>query len=177
MTTRKPRPKAKRSTINREKIGRTPLDPTRPIGDRNPPIETQFKPGAPSPNPKGRPRTLGQLKDLIQELANEITPSGMTRLELMVRSMMLSKNATDKEHVLAYGWGRVPQQTQERTWEDDIIDLLHEGRITEEQIRSELPENAERIITLAKLRRGESVGTESQSASADPETPAEPEIL
>ena len=95
---------------NREKIGKTPLDPTRPIGKGNPPIETQFKPGMVS-NPKGRPRKLVELQELIYEtMAEELrNPDGGllgTRAQAMVR-IGLSKNPVP---FLEYAFGKVPQQ-------------------------------------------------------------------
>lgn len=122
-----------------------------------PPIEHRWKAGAPSPNPNGRPRNLSELRKLVQEMGNEeITQAGMTRLQLLLRTMYSSKSASDKQNVLEYGFGKVPQVTQERTYEDDVIELLEAGQITEEQVRIELPTDAERLIATARLRRIES---------------------
>jgi len=93
---------------NREKTGRTPLDPTRPLGDRNPPIETQFKPGQ-TGNPHGRPRRLKEFQDLILDImAEELVADGRrfgTRAMAMIR-LGLNKNPLP---FLEYVFGKVPQ--------------------------------------------------------------------
>lgn len=154
--------KTAKAVTKREKNGRTPHDPTRPIGNKNPPVETQIKPGEVR-NPHGRPRNLSELRKLVQEMGNEeITQAGMTRLQLLLRTMYSSKSASDKQNVLEYGFGKVPQVTQERTYEDDVIELLEAGQITEEQVRIELPTDAERLIATARLRRIESGPVEKE---------------
>ena len=105
MTKRQPaRAKADRK---REKIGKTPHDPTRPIGKNNPPIETQIKPGQVL-NPNGRPRKLKDFQDLILDImAEELIADGRrlgTRAMAMIR-LGLNKNPLP---FLEYVFGKVP---------------------------------------------------------------------
>lgn len=77
-------------------------------GGTPPPVEHQFQPGQ-SGNPKGRPRTIAQLREHIQEIGEQ--PSGaadMTKLDVLLRQMFASKSATDRLNILKYGWGNVP---------------------------------------------------------------------
>ena len=79
-------------------------------GGNLPPVEHRFKPGNKLAVGHGRPRTIGALRDYIQELGAQ--PSGMqdlTRLDVLLRHMFSSKNAGDRANVLKYGWGNVPQ--------------------------------------------------------------------
>ena len=78
-------------------------------GGTVPPVAKRFKAGV-SGNPKGRPRTIGELREYIQKLGEQ--PSGhpdLTRLDVLLRSMFGSKNAADRANMLKYGWGNVPQ--------------------------------------------------------------------
>lgn len=61
-------------------------------------------------NPRGRPRTHAELRQLIQSIAGEPVPGKQTqtRIEALVRKMLASKNATDRQHILEHGWGKVP---------------------------------------------------------------------
>lgn len=138
-----------------------PVNPNPRAGNGGtvPPVSNQFRPG--NPGGPGRPKTVGQLRDYIQSLGGEevgTEKSGaiITRLDLMLRSMFVSKNASDKENILKYGWGTVAQKTQEYTFIDEIAELLVMGKITEAEIMAEVPEYAERIIATANLRRNES---------------------
>lgn len=83
-------------------------NPAAGYGGIVPPVEHQFKPGQ-SGNPKGRPRTIGELRELIQKIGEQ--PSGatdMTKLDVLLRQMFASKSATDRLNILKYGWGNVP---------------------------------------------------------------------
>ena len=66
-----------------------------------------FTKGDPRINRKGRPKSLKALRKMIQRLGGE--PSELdpeyTRIELLVRGMMRSKNSGDHIGVLKYGWG------------------------------------------------------------------------
>jgi len=75
-----------------------------------PPVEHRFKLGNKAAVGHGRPRTIGELREYIQQLGEQ--PSGLpelTRLDLLLRQMYASKNAGDRANVLKYGWGNVPQ--------------------------------------------------------------------
>ena len=79
-------------------------------GGVKPPAEHYFKPGNKAAVGHGRPRTIGELREYIQQLGEQ--PSGLpnlTRLDVLLRSMFGSKNAADRANMLKYGWGNVPQ--------------------------------------------------------------------
>ena len=79
-------------------------------GGVKPPVEHYFKPGNKAAVGHGRPRTIGELREYIQQLGDQ--PSGLpnlSRLDLLLRSMFGSKNAADRANMLKYGWGNVPQ--------------------------------------------------------------------
>ena len=79
-------------------------------GNVFPPVEHRFKLGNKAAVGYGRPRTIGELREYIQQLGEQ--PSGLpelTRLDLLLRQMFASKNAGDRANVLKYGWGNVPQ--------------------------------------------------------------------
>lgn len=120
----------RKSSAKREKIGKTPLDPSRPIGYANPPVETQFPPGNKAAKAATGPRTHRQLRELIQEMGDEPTAGELTRLKLLLRGMYSSKSPADKDNILKHGWGVPAQPVAEMTWED----YLREQGYTEEQI-------------------------------------------
>src|SRR3972149_1685270 len=104
--------KRKTNPEKRETKGKTPLDPTRPIGKNNPPIETQIQKGQ-ILNPHGRPRKLHDLQELIKDtLAEEVRiPEGvLTRAQAMIRTMLI-KSPTDRIALLEYAFGKVPTTT------------------------------------------------------------------
>lgn len=73
-------------------------------------------------NRAGRPKNLAQLRALVQELGNEsLTAEGLTRLQVMLRGMFASKNASDKQTILEYGFGKVKQQVDINTLSDDEL--------------------------------------------------------
>lgn len=50
---------------------------------------------------------------MVQEIGNEaITnhPQQWSQLERMLRQMFFSKNATDHQNILEFGWGKVPDE-------------------------------------------------------------------
>lgn len=115
MTAKPKRPAPKRD--NRERKGKTPLDPSRPIGKGNPPIETQIKAGQVL-NPHGRPRKMADLQELIRDtLAEEMSATDpatgraikMTRAQAMIRTMLI-KSPTDRIALLEYAFGKVPDK-------------------------------------------------------------------
>lgn len=103
--------KAQNRQNNRVKIGKTPHDPSRPIGKGNPPVETQFQPGnTASVGVNKHPKTITELRALVQAIGEELTSDKtLTRLELLLRGQYAARNSSDKQTILAYGWGRVPQ--------------------------------------------------------------------
>lgn len=81
-----------------------------PVGYKKPPKTSRFKPGQ-SGNPHGRPKSHPELRELIQSIAEE-APSKknrQTRIEVLVRKMLTSKSAKDRQNILEHGWGKVPQ--------------------------------------------------------------------
>lgn len=77
-----------------------------------PPVEHQFKPGNKAAVGHGRPRTISELRERIQELSEENVQGykDLTRLDLLLRGMFASRNATDRNTLLKYGWGNVPDE-------------------------------------------------------------------
>jgi hypothetical protein len=74
--------------------------------------KTRYKPGQ-SGNPSGRPSKFAELRELFQQIgAEQIVnhPQGWTQIERMIRLMFMSKSATDRQNVLEFGWGKVPNQ-------------------------------------------------------------------
>lgn len=60
----------------------------------------------------GRPKDHDELRKLIQRIAGESLENKQewTRIEAMIRAMLVSKNAADRTQVIEHGWGKVPQQ-------------------------------------------------------------------
>lgn len=87
-----------------------------------------FEKGDKRINRKGRPKTHDKLRELIQKLAWEEseTKPEWTRLELLLRAMLTSKSATDRENILRHGWGDVPKE------------LIISGKDVDAAIRTEL---------------------------------------
>lgn len=64
-------------------------------------------------NRRGRPKSHDQLRALIQKLAwEQVGDSELTRLEVMIRAMLASKSAADRENILRHGWGDVPKEVE-----------------------------------------------------------------
>jgi hypothetical protein len=83
------------------------------VGYAKPPLEAQFKLGNTAAVGHGRPRTLSELRELIQAIGAEpLTQDGLTRLEAKLRILFTSKNATDALTILQYGWGKVKEQIE-----------------------------------------------------------------
>lgn len=98
-------PETKRESGGRRADGKFAAGNT--IGEK-----TQWKPGQ-SGNPKGRPSKFAELRELFQDIGAEQVaghPHGWTQIERMVRLMFLSKSASDRQNVLEFGWGKVPNQ-------------------------------------------------------------------
>lgn len=106
-------PESKRESGGRADAGRGgrradgKFAPGNTIGEK-----TQWKPGQ-SGNPAGRPSKFAELRELFQVIgAEQIAqhPQGWTQIERMIRLMFMSKSATDRQNVLEFGWGKVPNQ-------------------------------------------------------------------
>lgn len=153
MTTRPKKPAPKRN--NRERKGKTPLDPTRPIGKGNPPVETQIQQGEVR-NPHGRPRKMADLQELIKDiLAEEMTSqdaSGrtikMTRAIAMIRTMLI-KSPSDRIALLEYAFGKVPQQVTI----DFTQQIAAELHITIEEAEARVQKAAEVLVSSAEFER------------------------
>jgi len=136
------------------------------VGPGHPPLEHRFREGNQAAVGHGRPRKLAELKELILETlaqdAGLVEGQRLTRAQAMIR-LMISKSPSDRLAILEYAFGKVPTQNRERTFEDDILDLLLEGKITEAEVQKEVPEYAARIIAAYHLRRNESGAVESHN--------------
>jgi len=81
----------------------------------NPPAETRWKKGCPSPNPKGRPRTaeISQVaREILEQEDPKLRKTGLQRLfELWLRRA-LQGDTKKGELLLAYGYGRPPQSIE-----------------------------------------------------------------
>ena len=77
-----------------------------------PPVETRWKPGCPSPNPLGRPRTKG-ISEIAREFLEDIDPkAGKSRIlrhfEVWHR-MSMQGSSKHSELLFAYAYGRPAQ--------------------------------------------------------------------
>lgn len=149
MTTKPKRPSPKRAP-KRETNGRrslTPLDPSRPIGDRNPPVETQFQLGNKAAVGHIRPQKIEELRKLIIEtMAEDITDERgrfvMTRAQAMIRTMLV-KSPTDRIALLEYAFGKVPQQISI----DIVQQIAAELRITPAEAEAKVQQAAEILVS------------------------------
>src|SRR3972149_7576927 len=92
----------------REKKGKTPFDPTRPIGKGNPPIETQIQPGQVL-NPHGGPRKRKDIQELIKEIMDEDLLPKVNRIKAAIR-LGLNRNPIA---FIEYAFGKAPTLTHE----------------------------------------------------------------
>lgn len=79
-----------------------------------PPIETRFKKGV-SGNPKGRPKKLPGLDDLLVDLLSEENTQGRSQTEIILRRLILQAkkgNIKSAEIVLERAYGKVKQQIE-----------------------------------------------------------------
>lgn len=141
MTTRRPaRAKAARK---RERIGKTPYDPNRPIGKSNPPIETQFTAGNRASVGKGRPRKLAEFQELIRDtLAEEVIDQQgrslkLTRAQAAIR-VMFGKGGAGAIALFEYAFGKVPATVNVIDGRARIVQLLRAGAVTPEDVIAEL---------------------------------------
>lgn len=90
----------------------------------------KFKPGNKAAVGHGRPRTLSELRELIQSIGSEqIQGADLTRLDLLLRGMYASRNASDRLTLLKYGWGNVPEEIR-GAWQDELETMLLSGQLT-----------------------------------------------
>ena len=149
------KPKARPKPENRLKKVRNPTPP---------PVEYQFKPGQ-SGNPGGRPKLLsGAYKAMLAEV-NPKDPEGRTNAELIAMFARVEAFKGDIGAMREIRSATEGDKTQARTYKDDIIDLLLEGRITEAQVTDELPDIAPRLVATARLRRNEDGAMEAGGPS------------
>lgn len=107
-----------------------------------------FTKADPRINRKGRPRTLSELRALIQSLANEPSDGKpeWTRLIVMLRAMLVSRSPADRKELLRYGYGEPPQETTNLN-----VDW---SQLTDEQLeRIAKGEDVRRVITAASAGR------------------------
>ena len=105
-----------------------------PLNGVVPPPEHRYQPGAPSPNPHGRPRKLKELQDLIKDVMAEELNVGsdrITRITAAIR-LGLSKNPAIW---LEYAYGKMPQPTHELN-ADEWRTYLKDNGYTDAEIDS-----------------------------------------
>lgn len=63
-------------------------------------------------NRKGRPKSFDKLRALVQEIAGEtVEGEEVTRIQTMIKRMLDSAQPADRATVLAYGWGKPKDET------------------------------------------------------------------
>lgn len=88
------------------------MDSTSNTGENRPTNKGQFAKGDHRINRKGRPRNFDALRKLAQQIGNEPTEAGMTRVELIFRSWSLSKNPVLQAKFIEYAYGKVPDNVE-----------------------------------------------------------------
>ena len=83
------------------------------VGNKSPPKRSQFKPGDPRINRKGRPKSFDALRRLAQQIACEVVKdpdldAPVSRVELMLREMAGSGDARKAIPFLEIAYGKVP---------------------------------------------------------------------
>jgi hypothetical protein len=140
------------------KHAKSTLPGTSPISGTPPPEETKWKPGQPSPNPKGRPRKLREFQDLIKDvMADELAVGGerITRITAAIR-LGLSKNPVP---FLEYAFGKMPTPTHAMDT-DEWRDWLRNNGYSDSDIDSLIAEFA---AHMGHRRVGERSDTDSKA--------------
>ena len=70
-------------------------------------LQPPWKPGQPSPNPQGRPRTFKAFRECVLDFLNSPSSKKRTKLEKMMQDM--TRTQQGRRVLLEYGFGRVPQ--------------------------------------------------------------------
>jgi hypothetical protein len=133
----------KRKPGNRQKTGFRGPSPN--VGKA-----TQFKPGQPSPNPNGRPRTA-KFSEACQRLAEEIDPktkrTGAETLALHAYRKALRGSARHAEIFLNYAEGK-PRQAFEIAGELKIEDLPSTPAGCMEELQKLLKDQGLRLVPI-----------------------------
>jgi len=135
---------------NRQKKRRNPKDP---------PKEYQFKPGQ-SGNPGGRPKLLS---NAYREWLAEEDENGVTNARKVAIGQGFSAASGDTPAAKEIRQATEGERT--RTWEDEIVELLREGKVSPEQVEKDLPDDAPRLFISAGIRRSDSGEVQAPSAS------------
>lgn len=135
--------KRKRSVTVHVRLPGKPRGKGKPFEKGNP---WRFEPGQ-SGNPTGRPKTLGDAYKRVLDLPVPGDPEGRTFAQLgaeaIAYSMLSGFVPAAKEIRQAVEGDKVV------TWQDEIIELIKAGRLTPEQVRKELGQDAEPILRAA----------------------------
>lgn len=126
-------------------------------------------------NYHGRPRDIDQLRELVRDIGQHEVElkdgAKISRLYLKVLEMFDSKDPRDNALILAYGFGKVPDEVNLHTWQNEIIQAIKENLITKVEVIKVLGlENARPLLSAAGVSESvDAAGTITISDSATPQ--------
>ncbi len=83
----------------------------------------------PRRNIHGRPEGFDELRALVREIGHQdLTQDGLTRIAAKVMMMYGSKNALDTANLLAYGWGKVKDESAATLDGELKITIVRDGK-------------------------------------------------
>lgn len=119
-----------------------------PISGTPPPVEHQFKPGQ-SGNPGGRPKLLGESYKAMLAKVNENDPLGRTNAEIIADALKLEAFKGDVGAAREIRSATEGDKLTLATWQTELVDALKQGKLTPEDVISELGIDEGRAILVA----------------------------